>query len=71
MLAGIMASPKAPAAARVAAAQALLDRGWGKAPQAITAELSTNYVVRLPEPVSSMEEWQRIYADPLRRNDRG
>jgi hypothetical protein len=32
-LAGIMNQPKAPAAARVAAAQALLDRGWGKAVQ--------------------------------------
>ena len=32
-LAGIMNQPKAPAAARVAAAQALLDRGWGKALQ--------------------------------------
>ena len=32
-LAGIMNEKKAPAAARVSAAQALLDRGWGKAPQ--------------------------------------
>jgi hypothetical protein len=37
-LAGIMNQEKAPAAARVAAAQALLDRGWGKAPQ--TMELT-------------------------------
>lgn len=35
-LAGIMRQPKAPAAARVAACKELLDRGWGKAPQAIT-----------------------------------
>src|SRR5262245_36077544 len=35
VLAGIMMQPKAPHAARVAAAQALLDRGWGKAAQAI------------------------------------
>lgn len=32
-LAGIMNEERAPAAARVSAAQALLDRGWGKAPQ--------------------------------------
>ena len=32
---GIMTQDKAPAAARVAAAQALLDRGWGKPTQHI------------------------------------
>jgi Family of unknown function (DUF5681) len=34
-LASIMRDPKAPAAARVSAAQALLDRGYGKPAQAI------------------------------------
>ena len=38
VLAGIMAEPKAPAAARVSAAGLLLDRGWGKAAQPITGE---------------------------------
>ena len=38
VLAGIMNEPEAPHAARVAAANSLLDRGWGKAPQAITGE---------------------------------
>lgn len=37
-LAGIMNEKKAPAAARVSAAQALLDRGWGKAPQPIDGD---------------------------------
>ncbi len=32
-LAGIMRDPRAPAAARIAAANALLDRGWGKPDQ--------------------------------------
>jgi hypothetical protein len=32
LLAEVMLDPKAPQAARVTAAQALLDRGWGKAP---------------------------------------
>ena len=32
-LTGICGSKTAPAAARVSAAQALLDRGWGRAPQ--------------------------------------
>lgn len=36
-LAAIMNEPSAPAAARVAAAQALIDRGWGKATQFIDA----------------------------------
>jgi hypothetical protein len=36
-LALILKNPKAPAAARIAAATALLDRGWGKPPQQIEA----------------------------------
>ena len=35
VLVGVMRSTKAPAPARVAAANAILDRGWGKATQAI------------------------------------
>ncbi len=38
VLVGIMSQSKAPAAARVAAANALLDRGWGKAAQSHTDE---------------------------------
>jgi hypothetical protein len=34
-LATVMKNPKAPAAARISAAQAILDRGYGKPPQAI------------------------------------
>lgn len=34
-LAGIMNEKKAPAAARVSAAEALLSRGWGRAPQTL------------------------------------
>lgn len=37
-LAGIMNQKKAAPAARVAAAQALLDRGWGKPGQPMTGE---------------------------------
>jgi hypothetical protein len=37
-LAGIMRQPKAPAAARVAAASALLDRGWGKPTQPLSGD---------------------------------
>jgi hypothetical protein len=35
VLVGVMSSNEATPAARVAAANAILDRGWGKAPQAI------------------------------------
>jgi hypothetical protein len=35
VLVGVMRSNEATPAARVAAANAILDRGWGKAPQAI------------------------------------
>ncbi len=38
VLAGIMNETTAPAAARVSAAQTLLDRGWGKADQNLTVE---------------------------------
>lgn len=37
-LAGIMQQTEAPPAARVQAAQALLDRGWGKAAQIIAGD---------------------------------
>jgi hypothetical protein len=37
-LVAIAKQPKAPPAARVSAAQALLDRGWGKAAQPVTGE---------------------------------
>ena len=39
-LASIMNQAKAPAAARVQAAQALLDRGWGKATQVVEATVN-------------------------------
>jgi hypothetical protein len=35
VLLGVMRSKDATAAARVSAANAILDRGWGKAPQAV------------------------------------
>src|SRR5262245_56211226 len=53
-----MNNPKASDAARVSAANALLDRGYGKPPQHITGESGTAYVVRLPEVAKSVEEWE-------------
>ena len=38
----IMTNPKAPAAARVAAAVAVLDRGWGRPPQAVAVAVEAD-----------------------------
>ena len=57
-LVSIMTSPKAAPAARVSAANSLLDRGYGKPPQHISGESGPSYVVRLPEPCKTAEEWQ-------------
>jgi hypothetical protein len=67
-LVSIMTNPKSAPAARVSAANALLDRGYGKPPQHISGEIGPSYVVRLPEPAKSAEEWeasiQRMTAPP-------
>ena len=47
VLAGIMNEPDAPHPARVSAAVALLDRGWGKPAQAIKNEDDENFKVEL------------------------
>ena len=56
-LVSIMTNPKYAPAARVSAANALLDRGYGKPPQHITGEGGPSYVVRLPEPCKTAGEW--------------
>ena len=57
-LVSIMTNAKAAPAARVSAANALLDRGYGKPPQHITGEGGPSYVVRLPQPCKTAEEWE-------------
>ena len=47
-LAAIMNEPRAPYAARVAAAEALLDRGWRKPRQSHEAEITHRYVIEIP-----------------------
>ena len=64
-LVSIMSNPKAAPAARVSAANALLDRGYGKPPQHITGEGGPSYVVRLPEPCKTAEEWLASVNKPL------
>jgi hypothetical protein len=53
-LSDIMNNPKAPAAARISAASALLDRGYGKPSQTVDAT-NVNYVVS-DQPMTE-EEW--------------
>lgn len=48
-LAGIMRQAKAPAAARVAAASALLDRGWGKPTQPLGGDADDPLRIELIE----------------------
>jgi Family of unknown function (DUF5681) len=62
-LVSIMSDPKSAPAARVSAANALLDRGYGKPPQHITGDVAASYVARLPEPAKSAEEWLASLAD--------
>jgi hypothetical protein len=49
---------RAPYAARVAAAEALLDRGWGKPKQSHEAEISHRYVIEIPALSMSGAEWE-------------
>jgi hypothetical protein len=56
-LVSIMTNPKSAPAARVSAANALLDRGYGKPPQHITGEGGPVYVARLPQVCATAEEW--------------
>src|SRR5215210_530685 len=58
-LVAIMSDPKAAPAARVSAANALWDRGYGKPPQHITGEGGTSYVIHAPVVSASNEEWTR------------
>jgi hypothetical protein len=52
----IMKDSSEPASARVAAANSLLDRGWGRAPQTITNEISPpgNTDAELPQAVQDL-----------------
>jgi Family of unknown function (DUF5681) len=55
-LVSIMNNTKASDAARVSAASALLDRGYGKPQQHISGD-PLPYVARLPAPMATSEEW--------------
>ena len=59
-----MNEPHAPFAARVAVAEALLDRGWGKPKQSHEAEISHRYVIEVPALSMSSAEWQAEALEP-------
>jgi len=60
VLAAIMNTADGPATARVSAAQALLDRGWGKAAQPVAGEEGGPVVIARIE---------RVIVDPQENND--
>lgn len=53
-------NPKVPPATRLAAAMALLDRGYGRAEQHQTTEAIARNIVRVPQVAASAEEWMEI-----------
>lgn len=66
VLMGIMTNAEVMPAARVAAAVAILNRGWGAPSQAVelSGEVKTTYVARMPQKQTSMEQWQNNYVAP-------
>lgn len=62
VLSEIMDDPEINAAARVAAATALLDRGWGKPTVHVEAEVSQRQIVRIPEKSTTADIWQRQHS---------
>lgn len=65
VLAKVMAADSAPPAARVAAATAILNRGWGQPHQSVdlTAEVVTTKVIRTPAPQNNLETWKQQFSD--------
>jgi len=59
-----MNQEEAPAPARVSAAQALLDRGWGKPTQPIAGDDEA-------DPIKVIQEIRRIIVDPPNSNSKG
>lgn len=64
-LAKIMTTSDAPPAARVAAAQALLNRGWGQPHQSVelSGEIVTSKVIRTPTVSKTNASWLEQHGD--------
>lgn len=63
-LQGCMDCTEAPWPSRVAAAIALLDRGWGKPEQHMTSETTVRYVARVPDKAITTEAWKQQNSQP-------
>ena len=57
VLRGIMTNDEAPMPARVAAATYLLDRGWGRAVQALEVTQIEKTVIRSPSVSETAKDW--------------
>ena len=57
-LVAIAIDKRAPAAARVSASTALLDRGYGRPEMSVSSTVTHKYVARLPHKAELVEEWQ-------------
>lgn len=70
VLVSVMEQPNAPPAARVMAAQALIDRGWGKAAQTveITGEI-TSKVIRAPAVAENTITWSDEHVPEQHRTE--
>jgi hypothetical protein len=58
----IMLDAKAAPAARVAAANTVVDRGCGKAPQHISGEFLQRFFAELPQVSEDGDEWEHRYS---------
>ena len=57
----IVENKKSPPAARVAAANSLLDRGYGKPEAKIDASINSARVIRAPEICKTAQEWSALH----------
>lgn len=64
VLQGIMDNPRTPPASRIAAASALLNRGWGMPEQMTEATVEHHYVIEAPAPLATSQEWEKKYGQP-------
>ena len=67
VLAGIMSAVDAQPSARVAAATAILNRGWGQPQQAVelSGEVVTSKVIRTPMISTDNETWLKQHSETL------
>src|SRR5215470_4679459 len=72
-LVGIMRQPKAPPAARVLAANSLLDRGWGKAAQLVAVDGEIRQLVEVKlnvvTPNNLEQTTTKLLTNPEKPND--